>query len=55
MKKDIFQVIWMVLALCFIVQLAGIKTELKRIAFSVGRGEVFLMQDVGHAVNKARK
>lgn len=37
---------WMIIALLFVVQLCGIKNELKRIAFGVGDGKVFLMEQM---------
>lgn len=37
---------WMIIAILFVVQLCGIKNELKRIAFGVGDGKVFLMEQM---------
>ena len=37
---------WMIIALLFVVQLCGIKNELKRIAFGVGDVKVFLMEQM---------
>lgn len=48
------QLCWMIIALLFIVQVCGIKTELKRIAFGVGDVKVFLMEQMEDKISAER-
>lgn len=49
------QLCWMIIALLFIAQVCGIRTELKRIAFGIGKGEVFFMEQVESIVENKNK
>ncbi|MBO4707106.1 MAG: hypothetical protein J5594_00915 [Elusimicrobiaceae bacterium] len=49
------QLCWMIIALLFIAQVCGIRTELKRIAFGIGQENVFLMNKVESIMENKHK
>lgn len=53
--NKIYKLVLILLFTAFIVQLSGIKTELKRIAFAFGKGDIFAMDIVENSMQRARK